>query len=91
MQQQRYEESFKQNLILYKKNSCHLCENVELMLKNLGIEFLAVDIEENLELKKEYGLLIPVIFESDSKRELVYPFDEKRVLDFLEIIKKSSN
>lgn len=71
------------NLILYGKSSCPLCAKAEVMLNNLGLNYFLIDIERDKSLWEEYRLLIPVLYLENSKQELLYPFDEVKILDFL--------
>ena len=70
------------SLIFYTTAGCHLCEQAESILEAAGIRFTPVDIEEDLELIKRYGIRIPVVADAEG-RELGWPFDGRSVLHWL--------
>ncbi|MBD3108549.1 glutaredoxin family protein [Bacillus sp. AGMB 02131] len=55
----------KQQLTLYSKQNCHLCEvakeELEKVKKQIGCSYEEIDIYENDELLELYGLMIPVV------------------------------
>ncbi len=73
-------------LILYSQPDCHLCEEAVTLLRaaGLGDGYLEVDIETDLELLKRYGILVPVLLREDNQRELLWPFDQPQLVEFLE-------
>jgi len=72
-------------LILYYQPDCHLCDDAEaLMLAcGLGGSYQEVDIENDLELLKRYGIHVPVLMREDDKQELFWPFDQAELLAFV--------
>lgn len=68
---------------LFGKESCHLCDEAEAMLRILGITPEYVDIEADVALLEGYGLRIPVLKRLDNGAELGWPFDAEAVLCFL--------
>lgn len=70
-------------LLLYTLLGCHLCEQVEIMLREMGVDSVAVEIDTDPALEQKYDVHIPVLFLPDSGRELFYPFDESQVEEFL--------
>jgi glutaredoxin len=74
-----------QPLILYHRPECHLCELAEQMLEDCGAAWQSVDIESDLSLIRSYGNHIPVLYRSDIKRELLWPFNAATVKDFIEL------
>jgi len=72
-------------LKLFTRPGCHLCEQLEeellpLILGRAQLEL--VNIDGDLELKKRYGLRIPVLATAD--RELCgYPLDADALEDYL--------
>ena len=72
-------------LILYSQPDCHLCEEAVALLcaAGLGNGYEEVDIETDLELLKRYGILVPVLFREDNKQELLWPFDQRQLAEFL--------
>ncbi len=61
-------------LQFYTTAGCHLCEHAEIILIDAGCDFRAIDIEEDPELIKRYGIRIPVVAKP-SGAELGWPFD----------------
>jgi glutaredoxin len=74
----------KRELVLYTLVGCHLCEQVAVMLREMGVESEAVEIDTDPELEQKYDIHIPVLFLPDSGSELFYPFGEEQVMEFLE-------
>lgn len=70
-------------LVLYGKESCHLCDEAEDVLRELGIVAEYVDIESEASLLEDYGIRIPVLKRLDSGAELGWPFDAEAVARFL--------
>lgn len=69
-------------LILYSRVDCHLCDQVIVMLDEAGIRWRPVDIDGDAALRERYGRNIPVLRQPGSGRELRYPFDEQRLVQF---------
>lgn len=72
-------------LTLYSRPDCHLCE---LMAQELApllggrAELQWVDICDDIELKRRYGLRIPVLACGDEEIS-AYPLDRSRLEEFL--------
>lgn len=75
-----------ETLILYIRPGCHLCELAAGMLDKLGLDWREVNIEDDPELEKKYGLLIPVVSREGTKKELPFPFGEEQLSRFQEEI-----
>lgn len=43
-----------------------------------------VDIEQDTDLQREYGWLIPVVIRAEDDAELKWPFDQQQLTEFLE-------
>jgi hypothetical protein len=71
-------------LILYTRAHCHLCELAVAMLETAGVEWQAVDIDDDAELTERYGLQVPVLSHPVSGQELFYPFDQERLQNYLD-------
>lgn len=72
------------NLNLYSTSHCHLCEQAELILKDLNLTPLTtIEIAEDGHLLELYGLRIPVLQRLDTKAELDWPFNLVEVVSFL--------
>lgn len=70
------------SLILYTTPGCHLCEMAEEILHTVGAPFQPVDIADDPELIKLYGVRIPVVADSVG-RELGWPFDGTGVVSWI--------
>ncbi len=77
-------------LILYGTSGCHLCEDAEILLSKViraraaKVPIETVDIAGQSELEERYGVRIPVVRDAASSAELDWPFDEERLLEFLQ-------
>ncbi|MDO8926081.1 MAG: glutaredoxin family protein [Sideroxyarcus sp.] len=70
-------------LVLYGKESCHLCDEAEVVLRGLGIVAEYIDITSAAGLLESYGIRIPVLKRLDTGTELGWPFDADGVTRFL--------
>lgn len=61
-------------LILYTREGCHLCDQVILMLREAGLGWQEVDIDEDPALTESYGLRVPVVARPGAQSELGFPF-----------------
>jgi len=71
-------------LVLYTLTGCHLCDQVAIMLRDMGIGCTAVEIDSDEELERKYEIHIPVLYLPDAGKELFFPFNEDQVKKFLE-------
>jgi hypothetical protein len=72
-------------LVLYQRDNCHLCDLALDVLAQARVpDFDSVFIEDNSELESLYGERVPVLRESESARELDWPFDAAAVRRFLQ-------
>lgn len=69
-------------LVLFGTSACHLCEEAEAMLVELGAQFAVEDIAESDALFERYGLTIPVVRRDDGG-ELGWPFSSAELLGFI--------
>ena len=60
---------------LYTTSSCHLCEQAEQLLAQVGLAFDAVEIADDPALLERYGVRIPVLRRRDTGEELNWPFN----------------
>ncbi|MEH6471714.1 MAG: glutaredoxin family protein [Halopseudomonas sp.] len=73
--------------VLYGTVGCHLCDVAEqllattLDLQSVSIEL--VDIADDDRLVERYGIRIPVLADSQTGRELGWPFDSQQLLRFV--------
>lgn len=70
------------SLELLVRLGCHLCEDAASLLTAEGVIFQRINVDSELKLREEYGLLVPVLRTQDG-RELHYPFDAHSVKIFL--------
>lgn len=70
-------------LRLYGTSHCHLCEQAEALLRQLGCDARHIDIVEDDALLERYGVRIPVLLRTDTGAELGWPFDAAAIRDFL--------
>ncbi len=68
---------------LYGTAFCHLCEQAEAVLREIGIEADYIDIADDDELLEKYGIRIPVLKRADTGTELGWPFDAVAISRFL--------
>lgn len=73
------------HVYLFSTSHCHLCETALAITMNiLELEQLKViEIADDETLLARYSLKIPVLQRQDSFAELVWPFDEAAIRDFL--------
>lgn len=76
-----------QKITLYSTLACHLCDLAEEIVGECigGKSFLLkkVDIADDPELLKKYGVSIPVLYMDQNAQELFWPFDSVAVNSFL--------
>ena len=68
-------------MILYSRNDCPLCEDVEETLLKLNIKYTFVDIDGDRKLLQKYHVRIPVLVNSHMQ-ELCWPFEEAELKEF---------
>jgi glutaredoxin len=74
------------NLKLYGTEFCHLCEEAQGILNELGIEADYIDIADGDDaLLAKYEIRIPVLLRVDTGAELGWPFDTAMVSGFLDL------
>jgi Glutaredoxin-like domain (DUF836) len=78
------------NLILYSRAQCHLCEQLLEELASLldqgeRAAVRIVDIDEDPQLVRRYGLRIPVLTGDDGQELCSFPLDLARVKSYLGI------
>ena len=72
-------------LILYFQPDCHLCDDAEILMHQCGMgeRYRKVDIEDDLELLKRYGIHVPVLQREGDQEELFWPFDAAELSAFV--------
>lgn len=68
-------------MILYSRNDCPLCEDVEETLAKLHLEYTFVDIDAEKKLLQKYHVRIPVLVNT-LMQELCWPFEEAELIEF---------
>lgn len=68
-------------MILYSRNDCPLCEDVEELLSHLNIQYTFVDIDLDEQLRAKYHVRVPVLL-NGKKQEMGWPFDESQLKEF---------
>ena len=76
-------------LKFFTTEGCHLCEQAEELLSALQPEHMfnldVIDIAVEQELVEKYGLIIPVLLNTENKEELHWPFDADDIVSVLDI------
>jgi glutaredoxin len=72
-----------QEVIMYSRPDCHLCELAAQMLEESNVTWYEIDIESDLDLIRKHGTRIPVLYRADIDRELVWPFNNSTVEAFV--------
>ncbi|MGZ4979123.1 MAG: glutaredoxin family protein [Methylobacter sp.] len=70
--------------MLFGTSGCHLCEQAEVIVNARvpdGVEY--VDIAEQEQWQEQYAIRIPVLYDSETKQELGWPFDQADVEGFI--------
>ena len=72
------------NFTLFGTSACHLCEQAEHMLADLGMaaEFSKIDIADDDMLLQRYGIRIPVLLRHHDQAELGWPFQATQLAEF---------
>ena len=71
-------------LILYQRDDCHLCDlAIEVLAQARAPEFDSVFIDGDDALEARYGARVPVLRDDARGVELDWPFDARRVRDWL--------
>ena len=70
-------------ILLYHTDGCHLCEQADALLQQLGVRFERCDSINDERLRATYGWRIPVV--ASAGGELDWPFDRQQLEHFLTI------
>jgi len=73
-----------QRLLLLGTSGCHLCELAEQiindhLIRNQTWLIEIIDIAEQEQWQEQFALLIPVLYHSESQKQLGWPFDLQQV------------
>ena len=71
------------NVVVYSRKGCHLCEVVKESLHKLsrrgGFTWQEIDVDTDVELRREYNDQVPVVF-IDGRKAFKYRMDEQEFL-----------
>ncbi len=74
-------------LNFYYRQGCHLCDDVLALLtpyqSSCKLEIIMHDIDEDVQLKEQYGLLIPVLTNEQGQELCRYFFDQARFEQYI--------
>lgn len=76
------EEDGRMRWQLFVRPNCFLCAQAAQLLAEAGIAAQRLDVDSNPQWQAEYGLLVPVLYDSEEQRELIYPFDVEELRRF---------
>ncbi|HEY9131559.1 MAG TPA: glutaredoxin family protein [Dyella sp.] len=72
------------DLTLFQRDYCHLCDQaLAVMAEARAPDFDSVWVDDSPTLESRYGTRVPVLRDNLSGRELDWPFDAARLLEFL--------
>lgn len=69
---------------LYVRPGCHLCDEALALLLQSRVSVTRINIDQNPELQQQYGVLIPVLYDPKTDRELLWPFTYEDIVKFIE-------
>jgi len=82
-------------IMFFTTEGCHLCELAREMLESLGESEKFVvetqDISEAEVLVEKYGLLIPVLMDKGTRKELRWPFDSHDIAEWISFNSRQKN
>lgn len=70
-------------LQIFVRVGCHLCGQVRQWLNQHQIAHELIDIDTDEALKALYDWLVPVVYCPTRDQELVFPFTESQLLEFV--------
>lgn len=80
------------HLTLYQRDDCALCDEALDVLAQAGVpDFATVFIDGDDALEARFGARVPVLCVENSSGELDWPFDARRVDDFLQAMGADRN
>ncbi len=71
------------SFILLYTLGCHLCDDAEIIIKNITEDYIKQDIIEDDELMKKYATSIPVLLHTKKAEALYWPFDHMQLVAFI--------
>lgn len=70
-------------LVLFGTEACHLCEEAENLLSEIGLVHDKQDIIDDEQLQQRYAVRIPVLLDTTTGMELGWPFSAEQLLNFV--------
>ncbi|MEO7072045.1 MAG: glutaredoxin family protein [Rhodanobacter sp.] len=71
--------------VLYQRDYCHLCDQaVAVLAQARAPDFDSIWVDDSVEAETRYGTRVPVLRDTQSGRELDWPFDATAVGAFFE-------
>ena len=68
---------------LFVRLNCHLCADAFALLCEMGVAVQRINIDRDPALRAQYDVLVPVLFDAERDRDLLYPFDAEDVRRFM--------
>ena len=68
---------------LFVRLNCQLCADAFALLCEMGVAVQRINIDRDPALRAQYDVLVPVLFDAERDRELLYPFDAEDVRSFM--------
>ena len=72
-----------QAFILLGTSACHLCEQADVLLIALNIDYQKIDIAEEEYWQADYAVKIPVFMHTKTQQALCWPFDSEQISLFV--------
>ena len=78
-------------LLLFGTQGCHLCEQAEELIgeyqsKDSSFQIEKIDIADQVQWQERYAVRIPVLYHSQTEKELGWPFDQTDIRTYLQTI-----
>lgn len=73
--------------VLFGTEGCHLCEEAEELVTAASLRYQIHDVMDSEAWQAQYGLLIPVLRQLATGRQLNWPFDAETLADFIHDVK----
>lgn len=70
-------------LVLYTRADCHLCEVAAELLDSRRLPWRLENIDTDLDLIRRYGRHVPVLYRTDTGKELFWPFNDEALQLFV--------
>ncbi len=75
------------DLILLGTAGCHLCEEAEQILAVCqSVNIQLIDIAEQEQWQEKYAIRIPVLYHTETEKELGWPFNQQQAQAFIDAL-----